>query len=151
MKFMEARSEYRPSSSRRQLLRLGVATAVALHLPAGLSRAANNDFIGAIERFTAGKVPEDGAIRLDAPEIADNGGAVPVYVGATGARRIALFADGNPNPEVAVVSFGKTVLPGINVRIRLARSQNLIAVAEMADGTYRKRTQWIAVTVGGCA
>ena len=89
-------------------------------------------------------------MRLDVPEIADNGGAVPVRVAAPGARRIALFADGNPRPRVAVFRFGPLVPPDARTRIRLAKSQNVIAVAEMADGSFRRASRKIAVTVGGC-
>ena len=87
---------------------------------------------------------------LEAPEIADNGGSVPVRVAAPGARRIALFADGNPNPGVSVATFGRLGTPDTSIRIRLAGSQNLIAVAEMADGTFYKVSRPIIVTVGGC-
>ena len=77
-------------------------------------------------------------------------GAVPIRVVAEGARRIALFNDGNPNPGVAVFKFGRLVPPEATIRIRLAGSQNVYAVAEMADGTFRQASQKIAVTVGGC-
>ena len=92
----------------------------------------------------------EGGVILDAPEIFDNGGAVPIRVVAEGARRIALFNDGNPNPGVAVFTFGRLVTPEATIRIRLAGSQTVYAVAEMADGTFRQASQKIAVTVGGC-
>ena len=133
--------------TRRDVLRMGAA-AVAL-FPAGAA-AASNGVPEAIAAFTGGAAPADGGLRLDVPEIADNGGAVPVRVAAPGARRIALFADGNPRPGVAVFEFGKLVPPDARTRIRLARSQNVIAVAEMADGTFRQASRKIAVTVGGC-
>ena len=53
--------------------------------------------------------------------------------------------------DVAVFSFGPMAPPAATIRIRLAGSQNVIAVAEMADGTFRKASRAIAVTVGGCA
>ena len=87
---------------------------------------------------------------IEAPEIADNGGSVPVRVVARHAWRIALFADGNPNPGVSVVSFGRLATAEATIRIRLAGSQNLIAVAEMVDGTFHMTMRPIAVTVGGC-
>ena len=40
--------------------------------------------------------------------------------------------------------------PDAKTRIRLAKSQNVIAVAEMADGSFRRASRKIAVTVGGC-
>ena len=125
------------------------AAAVAAVLPAGAPRAANR-VAEAIAAFTGGAVPRDGAVRIEAPEIADNGGAVPIRVEAEGARRIALFADGNPNPDVARFAFGTLTPPAATIRIRLAESQNVIAVAEMADGSFAKAVRQIAVTVGGC-
>ena len=125
------------------------AAAVAAVLPAGAPRAANGA-AEAIAAFTGGAVPRDGGVRIEAPEIADNGGAVPIRVEAEGARRIALFADGNPNPGVARFAFGALTPPAAKIRIRLAESQNVIAVAEMADGSFARAVRQIAVTVGGC-
>ncbi len=132
--------------TRRDLLRLGAA-AVAL-MPAAAE--ASNGVSEAIARFTGGAEPADGGVRLEVPEIADNGGAVPVRIAAPGARRIALFAEANPYPGVAVFAFGSLAPPAATIRIRLARSQKVIAVAEMADGTFRRTARRIAVTVGGC-
>ena len=136
------------SLTRRDVLRLGGAAAAAM-LPAGVP-AASNGVSQAIAEFTGGATPGDGGVAVEVPEIADNGGAVPVRVAAEGAQRIALFADGNPSPEVAVFAFGRFATPAASTRIRLAGSQNVIAVAELADGTYRKASRAIAVTAGGC-
>ena len=136
--------------TRREVLRLGGgAAAAAAMLPAGAAAAANG-VEQAIAEFTGGARPGDGGVVLEVPEIADNGGAVPVRVAAEGARRIALFADGNPSPGVAVFAFGRLATPVASTRIRLAGSQNVIAVAELADGTFRKASRAIAVTAGGC-
>ena len=135
--------------TRRDVLRFAGATAAAALLRPGAA-AASNGASRAVAAFTGGVPPLDGGVLLDVPEIADNGGAVPVRVAAEGARRIALFADGNPNPGVAVFSFGRSAPPAATIRIRLAESQNVIAVAEMADGTFRRTSRSIAVTVGGC-
>ena len=134
--------------TRRDVLRFGAAAAAAM-LPAGAA-VASNGVEEAILEFTGGAAPEDGGLVLEVPEIADNGGAVPVRVAAEGARRIALFADGNPSPGVAVFAFGSLATPAAATRIRLAGSQNVIAVAELADGTFRKTSRAIAVTAGGC-
>lgn len=135
--------------TRRDVLRLSGAAAVAAVLPAGAPRASNG-VAEAIAAFTGGTVPREGAVRIEAPEIADNGGAVPIRVEAEGARRIALFAEGNPSPGVARFAFGTLTPPAATIRIRLAESQNVIAVAEMADGTFARAILPIAVTVGGC-
>jgi sulfur-oxidizing protein SoxY len=130
-------------------LLLSAAAAAAALIPAGAVEASNG-VSQAIDEFAGGALRLEGGVLLDAPEIADNGGAVRVRVAAEGARRIALFTDGNPNPGVAVFAFGRLVQPEATIRIRLAGSQNVFAVAEMADGTFRQTSQAIAVTVGGC-
>ena len=135
--------------TRRDVLLLSAsATAVAL-IPAGAAEASNGVW-QAIDEFTGGALRLEGGVLLDAPEIFDNGGAVPIRVVADGARRIALFNDGNPNPGVAEFTFGRLVAPEATIRIRLAQSQTVYAVAEMEDGTFREASQKIAVTVGGC-
>ena len=136
--------------ARRDVLLASASIAAAALIPVGVPRA-SNDVFEAIDVFTGGAPRLEGGILIDAPEIFDNGGAVPVRVVAESARRIALFNDGNPNPGVAVFSFGRLVRPEATIRIRLARSQTVYAVAEMADGTFREASQKIAVTVGGCA
>ena len=135
--------------TRRDVLRLGAAAAGAALFPAGAAEA-SNAVSRAVAAFTKGAAPLDGGVLLEAPEIFDNGGAVPVRVAAEGARRIALFADGNPNPGVAVFAFGRLVPPAAEIRIRLAESQTVIAVAELADGTFRRTARAVAVTAGGC-
>ena len=135
--------------TRRDVLRFGGGAAAATMLPSGAA-VASNGVAQAIAAFTSDASPLDGGVVLEVPEIADNGGAVPVRVAAEGASRIALFADGNPSPEVAVFAFGRLATPAATIRIRLAGSQNVIAVAEMADGTFRKASRAIAVTAGGC-
>ena len=130
--------------TRRDVLRLSaVAAAALLPVPAA---GASNGVSQAIAEFTGGSSPrEGGGVLLEVP-----GGAVPVRVAAEGATRIALFADANPYPDVAEFAFGSLVPPAAAIRIRLAESQNVIAVAEMADGTFRKASRRVAVTVGGC-
>ena len=135
--------------TRRDVFLLGASAAATALIPAGTVEASNG-VDQAIDAFTGGALRLEGGVLLDAPEIFDNGGAVPIRVVAEGARRIALFNDGNPNPGVAVFTFGRLATPEATIRIRLAGSQNVHAVAEMADGTFRQASRKIAVTVGGC-
>ena len=135
--------------TRRDILLLSASATAVVLIPAGAA-AASNGVWQAIDEFTGGALRLEGGVLLDAPEIFDNGGAVPIRVVAEGARRIALFNDGNPNPGVAEFTFGRLVPPEATIRIRLARSQTVYAVAEMEDGTFREASQKIAVTVGGC-
>lgn len=102
--------------------------------------------------------PRQGRVTLQAPDIADNGNAVPLTVTvespmteADHVKAIHVVADGNPNPGVISVRLGPdNGRAEISVRIRLAGSERVIAVAEMADGSLWTASREIAVTLGGC-
>jgi sulfur-oxidizing protein SoxY len=113
--------------------------------------AASDDAHAAIMAFTGGVAPEPGGVDLDAPEIAENGASVPVDVRAEGASAILLIATANPHPDVATFHFGP--LAGAShaaTRIRLGGTQDVIAVAKMADGSFRQGVKNVKVTIGGC-
>ena len=64
---------------------------------------------------------------------------------------VLILADGNPRSGVATFRF--TELSGeaeASTRIRLAKTQNVIAVAKMSDGTFFMDKQPVKVTIGGC-
>jgi sulfur-oxidizing protein SoxY len=108
--------------------------------------------------FTGGKEPASGKITLTAPEIAENGNTVPITVDVESAmsgddlvESIMILADGNPNPAVATFNF--TELSGkasATTRMRLAKTQDVIAVAKMKDGSVFSDTKQVKVTIGGC-
>ncbi|MEO0390830.1 MAG: thiosulfate oxidation carrier protein SoxY [Pseudomonadota bacterium] len=105
----------------------------------------------AIAAFTGGAELGAGAITIDAPEIAENGNTVPIGVDAPGAVAVTLFADGNPVPNVATFNFGPlSASRAASTRIRLAATQNVIAIAKMEDGSFQKASAEVKVTIGGC-
>ena len=133
--------------SRRDTLALG-AGAVALTILPFQATAAADDMIAA---FTGGADVAEGGVTLTAPEIAENGNTVPVSVSAEGAEAILLLTAGNPTPDVATFKFGE--LSGshsASTRIRLAGTQDVVAVAKMADGTFARASSTVKVTIGGC-
>ena len=101
--------------------------------------------------FTGGAVPGTGGITITAPEIAENGNTVPVSVDAPGAVAIMLLAAGNPTPAVATFAFGPAAGSQMAAtRIRLATTQDVIALAKMADGSIVQAATTVKVTIGGC-
>ena len=105
----------------------------------------------AIAAFTGGAEAGSGAISLTGPEIAENGNTVPIGVDAPGATQITLFADGNPVPNVATFNFGPlSASRSASTRIRLAKTQNVVAVAKMEDGSFQMAKAEVKVTIGGC-
>jgi sulfur-oxidizing protein SoxY len=102
--------------------------------------------------------PKEGKVTLKAPEIAENGNAVPVTVSVDSemtdkswVKALYVAADGNPNPGVITYEFtpqsGKAE---VQFRTRLAQTQKLVAVAEMNDGSLYMASHEIKVTIGGC-
>jgi sulfur-oxidizing protein SoxY len=145
--------------NRRQALALGVGTAVTagFGLVAGPVRAAQNDSAELIRKFTGGKEPAKGGLKLDLPEIAENGNTVPMTVSFEGptskdkyVQEILIVADGNPNGGVARFRFSPVAVPEANTRIRLAETQNVVAVAKMSDGSFATESKQVKVTIGGC-
>ncbi|TMV15068.1 thiosulfate oxidation carrier protein SoxY [Arenibacterium halophilum] len=134
--------------TRRETLALGLGAAAMMVLPLRANASATDDLIA---EFTGGADLADTGITLTAPEIAENGNTVPIEVSAPGASEIVVFATGNPVPPVAQFSFGP--LAGSQTaatRIRLAKTQDVVAVARMADGSFARATQLVKVTIGGC-
>lgn len=146
--------------SRRETLALG-GGALALALTGGLTTAAlaKEDLAAAaMKEFTGGKTPATGKISLSTPEIAENGNTVPVGFSVESpmtkdsyVKDVLILADGNPRPGVATFHF--TPLSGkaeASTRIRLAKTQNIIAVAKMSDGSLYMDKKAVKVTIGGC-
>jgi len=111
-----------------------------------------------IMEFSGSKKSEAGKITLTAPEIAENGNTVPISVSVESAmtgddlvESVMILAEGNPNPAVATFHF--TELSGqasATTRMRLAKTQNVIAVAKMKDGSVFSDIKQVKVTIGGC-
>lgn len=135
--------------TRRETLAIGAGAAVAAMLPVQLMASALSD--EAIAAFTEGAEIGEGGIELTAPEIAENGNTVPIEVSAPGATAIMILAMGNPTPGVATFNFGPLAASqSASTRIRLAGTQDVMAVAKMADGSFAKASATVKVTIGGC-
>jgi sulfur-oxidizing protein SoxY len=143
--------------SRRGALATGVgAFAAGLGSAAGPARAVN-DYADEVKKFTAGKTPVEGRLKLELPELAENGNTVPLSVavdGPTGegvhVEEILVLAPENPNARVIRFRFSPISVPEASTRIRLAATQDVIAVAKLSDGTFFSASRQIKVTIGGC-
>ncbi|MGB0534637.1 MAG: thiosulfate oxidation carrier protein SoxY [Paracoccaceae bacterium] len=135
--------------TRRNMMLAGTsAFAVATFCGIPVLASAVDEHIAA---FTGGADAVAGAIELDAPEIAENGNTVPITVSAPGASSIMILAAGNPVPAVATFNFGPmSAARSGSTRIRLAKTQDVIAVAKMEDGSFQTTQVMVKVTIGGC-
>jgi sulfur-oxidizing protein SoxY len=133
--------------SRRKALVIGASAAMVSALPMR-AFGAGEDLIAA---FTGGAEVGEGGLTLTTPEIAENGNTVPVSVDAPGATEIMILALGNPTPPVATFKFGPLAASQSGAtRIRLAGTQDVVAVAKMADGSFVQASNSVKVTIGGC-
>jgi sulfur-oxidizing protein SoxY len=135
--------------TRRETLAFGLGGLALAALPgAALAEGTVEELIAA---FTGGATVGSEGITLTAPEIAENGNTVPIAVSAPGATSIMLLASGNPTPAVCTVTFGPAAgSQAISTRIRLAKTQDVVALAKMADGSVVQTSSTVKVTIGGC-
>ena len=135
--------------TRRNALALGAGLTAFAMLPQ--IAVAAGDVNASIAAFTGGAKVANEGVELTAPEIAENGNTVPVEVNAPGAVSIILLAAGNPSPGVATFNFGPmSGAQSASTRIRLAKTQKLVAVAKFADGRFAMAEREVKVTIGGC-
>ena len=117
----------------------------------GLSLADGAAVQESIKKLIGDAAPSEGRIELDLPQIAENGNTVPISIDAPGAVAVAIYADGNPLPPVATFNFGPlSPTRAAATRVRLATSQNVVAVAKMEDGSFQRAEAAVKVTIGGC-
>ena len=90
-------------------------------------------------------------IKLDAPEIAENGSVVPISVTSTlpDVTAIAFLVAENPNALVASYKIPAGTVPAIANRIKMAKTSNVVVVVE-AGGKLYSTSKEVKVTVGGC-
>ena len=99
-----------------------------------------------------GKSPEPSdKVKMDAPEIAENGAVVPISVSTTLAdvTSIAFLVSENPVALVATYRIPAGTAPSVANRIKMARTSNVTVVVE-AGGKLYSATKEVKVTVGGC-
>jgi sulfur-oxidizing protein SoxY len=142
--------------NRREALAAVGAFAAGVGSAAGPARA-SNDYAEQIAKFTGGKTPLEDRVKLELPELAENGNTVPLSVAVDGpsgegvyVQEVLVVAPANPNARVIRFRFSSMSIPEASTRVRLAATQDVIAVARMSDGTFFSASRQIKVTIGGC-
>jgi sulfur-oxidizing protein SoxY len=144
--------------SRRDAIRLAALAFAAGAIAPSLSLADEKAVAAEIKKLYGDKPMGQGKIKLDVPEIAENGLVVPVNVEIDSpmtetdyVKAVHLFADGNPQPGIVTYRFtpacGKAAAA---TRMRLAQTQDIVCVAEMSDGSLYSTKANVKVTIGGC-
>jgi len=153
---------------RRSFLKgFGVAAACATLLPhvaaaeEAKKAAGPNEmnYENAVAAITGGKpLTPSAKVTVVAPEIAENGAVVPVKVTVESpmsdndyVKAIHILASKNGNVRCANVYL--TPANGeayFGTRVKLGGTQDVVAIAEMSDGTFLSAKQNVKVTIGGC-
>lgn len=142
--------------SRRQLVMAGTGLAAWVMLRPAL--AATDDLAAAVSGYAGGAAVTAGKVRLDIAELVDNGNVVPITItvdspmtAANHVRAIAVFNEKNPQRDVAKFTLGPRYGKAqVSTRIRLATTQQLVAVAQMSDGSFWSHTVDVIVTLAAC-
>lgn len=145
-------------TTRREALALAAMAGLAAFLAPKMVIADEAAVAAEIKKLFGDRKIESGKIKLDVPEIAENGLVVPINLEVESpmtdsdyVKAVHVFADGNPLP--GVVSYRFTPASGkaaASTRMRLAQTQNIICLAEMSNGNLHSAKANIKVTIGGC-
>jgi sulfur-oxidizing protein SoxY len=145
------------SPSRRLLLQAGAAAcAQVLARPASAQDAPALATV--VAQFAGPQRVREGRVKLEIAQLVDNGNVVPLRVTvespmtpADHVTEIAVFNEKNPLRDVARFQLGpRAGKADVATRIRLATSQQLVALARMSDGTVWSDTADVIVVLAAC-
>ena len=146
---------------RRQVLQAGAASVLGvLSVVVRPAAATPQSLQAAVRAFTGGARVQSmpGRVLIDIATLVENGNAVPVTLTVASPMtatdhvlRLALFTERNPQPDVAVFYLGpRSGRAVVSTRMRLATSQQVLAVAQMNDGTFWQQAVDVVVTLAAC-
>ena len=111
-----------------------------------------------IRQATGGVMPQVGRVTLTLPTLAESGNSVRLQVRVESpmtpeahVKQIHIFSEKNPRPVIARFSLGpRAGRAEVHTRIRLAGTQQVVAVAVMNDGTAWMASAEVVVTAAAC-
>ena len=112
-----------------------------------------------VKNIIKGREIRSDLINLKAPDIAENGNTVPIsfsvdcsMVDNDFPKTVHILVLDNPFPEIAKFYFTPSSgEANVSIRIRMRTSSNIVAIAEMADGTVGEAKSYVDVTIGACS
>jgi sulfur-oxidizing protein SoxY len=146
--------------TRREVLMVGGVGSAALataFFSAG-GACAQDEIAEFVKRHTGRTATESDRMHLTMPAVFPTGYTVPMDLNVDSpmteddyVKRIRVFAPENPLIDVASFSFvPQRSIARVSTRIRLAKPQNVVAIAEMSDGTLLMTKTWVDVATNGC-
>jgi sulfur-oxidizing protein SoxY len=153
-----------PEQSRRTILKsavglaaLGLGGALTSAYAAADAKAWPQDAFkqkseaDALKALYGKSVEKSDKVKLDAPEIAENGAVVPISIATTlpNVTGISILVPGNPFTLAAAYKFSEGTEPSVASRLKMAKTSDVIAVVESGGKLYSASKE-VKVTVGGC-
>lgn len=137
---------------------LGILAAAPCLLLVRPALATPEDLAVALKETFGDREIRKGRVKLELPRLAENGNVVPATVSVESpmteqdyVRAIHMFSEKNPLPRILEMKLGPhNGRAVVSVRIRMATTQQVLAVAEMSDGTLWSAAVDIDVTVSSC-
>ena len=146
--------------TRRRFLRdtAALAGSVALGLSVTPAEATPDTMRAAIKRVVGEGELRQGKVKLDLPPLVENGNVVSLTVSVDSpmtdtdyVKAIHIFNERNPQPNVIGAYLGpRAGRASLSTRIRLADTQNVIAIAELSDGSFWSASADVIVTLAAC-
>ncbi len=106
----------------------------------------------AVKALYKGKsVETSDKVKLEAPEIAENGAVVPISVSTslTDVASISILVSENPYTLAASYTIPAGTVPAVSNRLKMAKTTKVIALVESGGKLHRAEKE-VKVTVGGC-
>ncbi|MDW3094238.1 MAG: thiosulfate oxidation carrier protein SoxY [Gammaproteobacteria bacterium] len=99
-----------------------------------------------------GVEPEEGKVKIEAPEIASNGATVPITISTDldNVKSISVLVEKNPRPYIATFFINENIEATISTRVKMRETSNVVAIVETTSGKFIAK-QSVKVTAGGCA
>jgi sulfur-oxidizing protein SoxY len=133
---------------------MGLPTHVVANTTEDTKRAENKARVNRDikKRFGTDARTESDRITLKAPDIAENGMAVPITVSTDieNAQRIAVYVDSNPVTHAASFKLFKGTHPKYSTRIKMGGTGIVTVIVEDSNGKLYEAKKEVKVTVGGC-
>lgn len=148
--------------SRRKFLAVAGGLVTAALLPpavhAQMMRTPLNNIAEVIRKLVGAKAINQSRVKLGLPPLVENGHLVPLIVSvdspmteADHVKAIHVFTERNPLPQMASFHLGaRAGRAYVATRVRLADTQNVVAIAEMSDGSFWSDSAHLIVTLAAC-
>jgi len=149
-----------PETTRREVLFAGTLMLAGVAVPVVVrpARATPAAMKAEIAKLVGEATVTQSKVKLDIPPLVENGNTVPCTVSVESAmtpadhvKAIHVFNEKNPQPNVISCYFGpRAGRATVATRIRLTDTQNVVAIAELSDGSFWSASVEVIITLGAC-